>query len=429
MNLSSQYFTTFNPISNRFFAILFWVWVLLPAVGVAGQTGITPLTEAETVRLALQRPAVQDLMSAERAIAESGLTAARLWPNPELEFARESVDRAIGENTEDTFWISQRFQISGARGLRKDAAQERIRAAEFKAGADRLAIETDAKQRFHQLLHQYLLVEAIQDWTARMGNLEEIVKKRQEAGEVSGYDTLRLSRERASIDAALKRELARQARLWAEMMALLGEEADAASRFGSISGDLLPPAPPALTSLLGTLNDRPDIAQLERELAALEMEQRASARGWVPELTLGAGQKRIDDDIGRDTGPMVMAGITLPLFNRGQAENQRYSAEADRAISRLQLKHRQAQGEVSGLWRELSGLRAAALESREGVDQDGARIIRIAESAYAGGELGVLELLDAYRSAYLAEIQTLELSAAARAAFIELDLLTGGAVE
>ena len=159
------------------------------------------------------------------------------------------------------------------------------------------------------------------------------------------------------------------------------------------------------------------------------MEQRACARGWVRELTLGAGQKRLDDDIGKDTGPMVMAGITLPLFNRGQAENQRYSAEADMAKSRLQLKHREAQGEVSGLWRELSGLRAAALKSREGADQDGARIIRIAESAYAGGELGVLELLDAYRSAYLAEMQTLELSAAARAAYIELDLLTGGAVK
>jgi cobalt-zinc-cadmium efflux system outer membrane protein len=88
-----------------------------------------------------------------------------------------------------------------------------------------------------------------------------------------------------------------------------------------------------------------------------------------------------------------------------------------------------AQGDVTGLWREVVGLRSAALEARQGAGEEASRMIRIAETAYEGGELGVLELLDAYRSAYLFQIQALELSVAARLTSIELDQLTGGAVE
>jgi cobalt-zinc-cadmium efflux system outer membrane protein len=289
-------------------------------------------------------------------------------------------------------------------------------------------MQADARQLFHRLLHQHRSVVAVEHWATRMSRMTAVVEKRQQAGEVSGYDALRLSRERATVNAALNREQSTRARLWAAMSALLGSP-DVAGRFDGVAGDLLPGAPPNLARLLASLTDRPDLAELEREVAAFDLERRASARGWVPELTLGVGQKEVSDDLGRDSGPMVSAGITLPLFDRGQADVQRASAQAEIARSRHRLVLQHAQGEVTGLWRELAGLRSAALEARRGADEEVSEMIRIAEAAYEGGELGVLELLDAYRSAYLAEIQALELAAAARLASIELDLLTGGAVE
>jgi cobalt-zinc-cadmium efflux system outer membrane protein len=281
---------------------------------------------------------------------------------------------------------------------------------------------------FHRLLYQHRLVLAGVDWSERISNIAAVVEKRERAGDVSGYDALRLSRERASVDAAVHREQAARARLWAAMSALLGGP-DMAVRYDGVTGKLLPEPPPALTDLLAALAERPDIAQLEREVAALDLERRASGRGWVPQLTLGAGQKRVDDDLGSDTGPMLAAGFTLPLFNRGQADEQRASAQAEIATNRLQLLVQQAQGEVSGLWREVAGLRSAALEAQRGASEEASQMILIAETAYEGGELGVLELLDAYRSAHFSEIQALELSIAARLASVELDLLTGGAVE
>jgi len=386
-----------------------------------------PLTESEAVRLTMSRPALSVLADGTLARAASELTDAGLWPNPELRYARETVDRAYGKDTEDAWWISQRIQISGARGLRKGAASERIDAAEMSVRAERLVIESDTRKLFYRLLHQERLTTSIERWADRMAGMEAVVRKREDAGEVSGYDALRLSRERASVGASLHRELAKTSRLWANMFATLGDP-QSSERFDGIHGELLPEQPPRLAVLQDALKNRPDIEQLKRELAALDLERRASERGWIPDLTLGVGRKKVDDDMGQDTGPMVEAGLTVPLFDRGQAAYQRSVAEAELVRSRLQLTLLEAEGKVGGLWQELEGLIAAAIEARRGVEEEATQIIGIAESAYEGGELGVLELLDAYRAAYAAEIQALELASEARLAYIELDLMTGGAV-
>ena len=50
----------------------------------------------------------------------------------------------------------------------------------------------------------------------------------------------------------------------------------------------------------------------------------------------------------------------------------------------------------------------------------------IADAAYRGGELGILELLDAFRGAVDDELQGLELALLARRARIELERAAGG---
>jgi len=123
---------------------------------------------------------------------------------------------------------------------------------------------------------------------------------------------------------------------------------------------------------------------------------------------------------------MIAAGITVPLFDRGQAEEQRASANAVIARSEHQLALAEAEGKVRGRWTEVAELTAAARDQDRAAHEEGARLIAIAEAAYRGGELGVLELLDAYRGAYEAELQALDMAASAREARIELDRLTGG---
>ncbi len=386
------------------------------------------LTEAESVRLALARPAVQTLADGRIALARSEITAAGRWPNPEVEYAREEVNRQPSDSTEEFYWLSQRFELSGQRGLRKEAAEHRVRAATLGTEADRVAIEVDVRARFYQVLHQQERLGAIEGWTQRLAATREVIRKRQVAGEVSGYDTLRLSTEQSSARASLQKEQASYRRVWEELSAQLGG-AEALSPYDGVTGRLLPSQPPSLEAMLEGLARRPDIAQLAQEAAAHDLERRAGERGWVPELTLGVGRKVVDDDLGSDSGPMIAAGITIPLFDRGQSEQQRASASGAIARSQHRLALAAAEGEIRGLWREVTVLTSAAWEQHGVARKEAARLVRIAEVAYQGGEIGVLELLDAYRGAHDAELQALEMAAAARQAQVELDRLTGGLVQ
>lgn len=101
---------------------------------------------------------------------------------------------------------------------------------------------------------------------------------------------------------------------------------------GGVTGALLPDPPPPLAPLLQALTLRPDLQRLKRQTSAYTLERRAAARGWVPNLTLSLGSKKVTNTstLRSDTGPFIVAGINLPLFDRNQAERDRAGARAQK---------------------------------------------------------------------------------------------------
>jgi outer membrane protein, heavy metal efflux system len=69
--------------------------------------------------------------------------------------------------------------------------------------------------------------------------------------------------------------------------------------------------------------------------------------------------------------------------------------------------------------------RQAAAEYRLRFEQEGSELERIAQTAYQEGELGILELLDAYRVSRQSSLRALELFAASKQAEIELERAAG----
>jgi cobalt-zinc-cadmium efflux system outer membrane protein len=158
---------------------------------------------------------------------------------------------------------------------------------------------------------------------------------------------------------------------------------------------------------------------------AAELERRAAALERIPDVTVGVGPKWIDNGISRENGIMLTLSVPLPLFNRGQAGEKRAAAEAIGARAEYQLARARAEGELRGLHRQFERLAAAANEYRARALAATPELLRIAESAYRGGESTILELLDAYRGALESEVTALELESKARAARIEYDLHSG----
>jgi len=377
--------------------------------------GAQTLTEAETLRLGLARPEFTELQRAHVEEAEADVLAASTWTNPTLEFGRDK----LGSERERSWQISQPFDLSGRRGLRADAARQRVRASEADNRGRRDERVATLRRTFHETLRLQEAQRAVGAWAQRFAVIDGVVAKLARAGEVAGYDRRRLAREQRSAEAKLAETRAELERSRARLAGLIGKEVG-----GELAGPLQPEAPPPLPELQGKLPARPEFAALAARAEAAQADNAAAQRNF-PELTLGVGGKRVEDGPLRDNGNTVMLSFSLPLFDRQQAGDRRSAAQAMAARAELGLARQQAEGELLGLHRQATQLAAAAARYRSEAVAPSAELLRIAENAYQAGEAGVLELLDAYKGALEAELTALDLEAKARMARIELDQLTG----
>lgn len=380
-----------------------------------------PLTEGESLRIGLARVEVTDLARGHIGEAEADAQEAGLWANPTLEYSRDQSRNGTGVQ-EETWQLSQPFDFSGRRGLKRGAGEQRVAAAEADARLYRAERTSEIRHSFFQLLLRERQLVALDGWVNRFADIERVVGKLRAAGEVSGYDLRRLARERQAVNARRAETRAELARIREQFAALLG--ADLAAYAGT-SGHLQPDAPAGLETLLGKLDTRPDLAALGARATAADLDGRAAARGWMPEVTLGVGTKRGDYGFGHETLTSFSAAIPLPVFDRQQPGERRAAAQAMAARAEYRLARSRAEGQLRGLHRQVTQLAAAADHYRREAVAPSADLVRIAEAAYRAGESTVLELLDAYKGTLEAETTALDLEWKAREARIELDQLTG----
>ncbi len=380
------------------------------------------LTEEEAVRRVLARPEVHDLVEGEVDAARGEAIRAGLWPNPVLSYTREQTKGGPAAAQDDLALLTQTFDLSGKRGLRGDAAGRRVEATRARGASTQLALAAEARLRFHERLAAERKVAATAEALRRVQVLATTVGQRQAAGDASGYDRGRLERERASMAARAAVEEAGLARARARLAGLLGGQ-DAPA----LAGELLPEAAPLAQDAAGEqLISRPDLRALAEEAEAGALDARAGGRAWIPELTLQGGYKGSTVQDERLTGFAVGVAIPFPLFDRGQDEALRGNGRARAARARLALETDAASAEVRGLHAQATGLLEAARRYRADALETSRRLIATADAAYRGGELGILELVDAHRGALDAELGALELDLSARRARIDLELATGG---
>ena len=383
----------------------------------------TPLTEAEAVRLGLARADLADLARGAVQAAEADVVAAGLPPNPTLDYSRERT-RGSPNTVEQRWTLGQTFDISGRRGLHREAASRRV-AAVAAGNADRQrALAAEIRRGFHEALFRQETIRATETWAQRFARIEGRVGKLARAGEASGYDRRRLERERQTADARLAAQRAEQARIVARLTALTGHPDEPV-----LSGALLPPPLPPADAALAHLDQRPDLQALARRAESADLEGRAARRGGVPDVTVGLGTIRVDEGHDRESGVALSLSVPLPVFDRQQAGQQRAAAEALQARAEYRLARQRAEGDLRGLHRQAEQLRVTAADYRSRAAAASADLLRIAEAAYQGGESSLLELLDAYRGALETETTALELEWQAREARIEYDLLANQSLD
>jgi cobalt-zinc-cadmium efflux system outer membrane protein len=393
-----------------------WLAALVPA-GAEAQPSV--LTERRAIELALGRPAYRHLQEGRLASAEAAVAEAGLWPNPTVGWERSRTGGPGGDNTESTLVLSQTLDVSGRRALRREAAESRLGAARHDRRERETALVADVRRRFGEALHRDRTHAALEDWRRRIEAALQTVTRLAKSGEVSGYDRRRLEREARSAAARAAGTAADFARL---RHALAGVTGDASAPLG---GTLLPDEVPPLETMRAALAGRPDLASLDAQSIAYERELTAARRGWIPDVTVEVGRKRVEEMAFRSDGPVVGISVPVPLFDRGNAAAGRAQAQSAMLRAEQALARSAAEAELQGLWRQAMELRRVAAQLRAETQPESRELSRIAETAYRAGEGSLLELLDAYRAELDTELTALDLELRARMARIELDLLSG----
>jgi len=392
--------------------------ILLAPFSALGQ-----VTEEEAVERALSRPEIRDIVEGEIDAARGDALRAGMWANPTASYSREQVYGGPAASAENYVELSQAVDISGRRSLRGQAGDRRVEAARERGVSTRLGVETEVRSSFYEVVAGEARLAALRDSLRRVERLAEATAQREKAGDASGYDRMRLERERESVAARAAAQDGQLERARARLEGLLGVTAPV-----RVAGTLLPAdAPPPTETLVARIGARPDLKALGEEAGAGDLEARAAGRWWIPDLTLTAGYKGVGVAGEQLNGYVAGIAIPLPVFDRNQDEAARAEGRSRQARGRLTLETDLATADVRGLRIQAARLADAARRFRSDASATSARLLATAEAAYRGGELGVLELVDAQRSALDADLQAIDLESAARRARIDLVLASGGA--
>ncbi len=399
----------------RFLGLVF-TGVLAAATAASAQTIPNLLTEDDAVRIAQASQSVLALSAAQVDLARSDVERERLWPNPTLDYTRESAGDA-----EQFLTLSQSFDFTGRRTLRRRAGELRVEATQQEIAGQQLDLGRVVRSEFSRAANQQELVRALTQWSKTIGAAAETAARLQAGGEVSGYDRRRLERERIGAEARLAAERGALVAAQRRLAGLLGAE----HLDGVTLQRPVPPEIPPDTELSARIEQRPDVAAIAKRIEAAHLDRQAAQRWRVPLFELTGGMKNTETASGATLG----AGVSLPIFDRNQGELLRANAELAILHAQRTLLVTRARGEVGGLAAEARELRNAARLFRDQALPTSERLTATAEAAYRAGEVGILELLDAYRTAVDAEVEAAKLEQRAREAEIELTRALGASLE
>ena len=396
-------------------------WGLIPAVAlIVAPVAAQPISEVEAVNAALAQGDFAALGEAERAAAAARVRAIPRFDNPEASISREQVSGSAGRETEWQAGVTQPIEISGQRSSLRQAASAESQAVGAEVARRRQKRIAETREAFAGCAASTEKVAIAERYVARLREAERIVDLRTRAGDTAGYDLRRLRVEARSAEADLR--LAR------------GEVGAECSNLSRLTGstDARPnialtamlPATPSAARAQAAIATRQDLRAREARVAAATAEVAAAQRSRIPDLSIGLGYKRLDNDTGSAGGPTVALGVRLPIFNNGGAAVAEARARQRVREAELGLARREVEAAIAAAAARASAATSAAQEAREAAD-GAARLGTIADAAYQGGETGVIELVDAYRTARDAELNIVELTERAVRATIAQSLAEG----
>ncbi|MFZ9887639.1 MAG: TolC family protein [Myxococcota bacterium] len=354
-----------------------------------------PLGEEEMIRLGRARTPGAAVAAATEGLAEARARTAGLFPNPALDWARETVDSGPvgGQGAQDLFTASVPIDVARRLTTRSLVASEEawLRA---EASVSRGDAVLDALLAYYDVVWAERRVVLLSEAVSNLEEASRVLLRREAAGAASGYESTRL---------AIASELS-QSQL-AEARGVLDSTR---ARLGALLG-----VPPASLRIATDLQLRTDVSEsmaavegpsrpaVDRAVESLQLARDAvdrAAWSWLPALSMGGGLKRANN-FAADSGYGYVIGISLdvPIFDYGQADRQQAEAQRALANARADAMRRVSDAEAkSALATYLVARRELArFESHTSGRVEA--LLASARSGYREGERSIVDLLDAQK--------------------------------
>ena len=198
--------------------------------------------------------------------------------------------------------------------------------------------------------------------------------------------------------------------------------------FDSVTGQLKDVLPvPPLARLAGLLDQGPDLARWDHELAQRRAAVDLAKANSVPDLTVGAGYKHLGES--NDQAFVVSLGIPLPLFDRNQGgiSKARFGvikAQVDRNAATVQARTALAQAyqQLAAAHEEVTALRDVVLPGAKVSFDTSSRL-------FAQGKTSYLAVLDAQKTLTKARGQYLDSLAAYHRGVAEIEGMIGQSID
>lgn len=380
--------------------------------------GQAPLEESALVDLFVRQSPQQREQTARVRALRAAAQGRTLYSNPALTYTRESAGFT------EFFQIEQTLPMTGRLRLLRQAAAEEAAAAEAEGAGQLWQGQAQLRLSFYRLLAAQQRETIYQESLKEIDEILRILRLREQEGEGSKLDRLRMQRERADLQSELATARALRQELRAAVRAFLPDSLGVEA----VTGDFATPKGlPEEVELVGrALSARGDLASEIRRSAQLNVEQQAAGRLRYPEPTLSAGLKRAAGfPAGTLNGPVFSLRVPLPVFQQGQTEVARLGAEQERVAARRQILVQQIRSQVIGLRSLLEESAAARDAYASELERDGREMLSIASLAYQEGEIPILQLIDAFRTQRLGQLRLLGLRQAAKESQIELERTMG----
>ena len=389
-------------------------WVAC-ALMCAVNAGAQDLTESQLVDLIVRDGAQARAIRLGADVVRREQAARAVLSNPSIAYTRE------GAGFTEFLQVEQFVPIFGSHGALIRAGAAATLAAEAEQDGRLWQLRADARALVARLLAEQERLEVSAVTVREVERIIALLRIREKEGEGSRFDRVRAEQELADARQISLEAAASAAEVRAAIAAVVADGTRLTRVTGLLYVDREIPAVETLSAR--ALTTRGELRALSAASERFRLEADAARRAKLPAPTIVGGLKRADGVAGRESGGLLGVNVVVPLFDSGRRDAARWLAERNRTEAERALTTQNIRVQVAAT-SEVLALRQQAIRAGAAASPAG-ELTQIAEISYTEGEAGILELLDAHRTAARARIRAIDMRLAARLSQIALERVVG----